>query len=91
MKILFLDDEQGRFEIFKTRFPPEVELVFCATLQEGLAELQKHVDGTTYYDVLHFDHDMLDPVTNYSCKHWTNIRIKRWQDQVMNSLLTCLM
>ncbi len=71
IKILFLDDEKIRYDVFKTRFAlTQVEIDYCATLKECHAKMQQHVDGVVYYDIIHFDHDLLEPTNNlwYSSK-----------------------
>lgn len=64
MKILFLDDEAIRFELFKKRLPPDTEVVFAQTLEECARLLTNHVNGIDYFDIIHFDHDLQDFKTN---------------------------
>lgn len=59
MKILFFDDEKIRFDIFKARFATD-EIVYCQTFSECAEELQKHIEGKIFFDIIHFDHDIQD-------------------------------
>lgn len=60
MKILFFDDERERFEVFKTRFKNNEELTFCQNFEELKIELDKHISGALYFDIISFDHDIYD-------------------------------
>lgn len=59
MRILFFDDEKIRYDIFKQRFPDGI-VVYCQSLQECKDKLTDHINGYTYFDVIHFDHDIQD-------------------------------
>lgn len=75
MKILFFDDESIRFDIFKTRFESYVELVYCQTFPEVQFQLEQHINGNTYFDIVHFDHDIQDLQT----KEWfSSQHIAKW-------------
>ena len=74
MKILFFDDERDRFEIFKTRFPSDT-IVYAQTIDECRRLLESHINGTNYFDVIHFDHDIYDE----KLKAWYNTQgIAEW-------------
>jgi len=60
MKILFIDDEKIRFDIFKNRVAIGTELVYAQTLDEAIIHLKSHVEGIHYFDILHLDHDSYD-------------------------------
>ncbi len=59
MKILFFDDEKIRFDVFKTRFPND-EIVYCQTINHCGQLLANHANGTEFFDIIHFDHDIQD-------------------------------
>ena len=67
MNILFVDDEEARFEIFKKRFPNDT-VVFAQTLPMGQTWLYDHINGNSYFDIICFDHDFFDP----NAKVWYN-------------------
>ncbi len=68
MNILFVDDEQARYEIFKNRFPND-KVIFAQTLLAGQEWLIGHIkDPSIYFDIISFDHDMYDPIA----KVWYN-------------------
>lgn len=60
MNILFFDDEQHRFEVFKHRFSINDIVVYSQTLQDCQQKLIDHINSVRHFDVIHFDHDIQD-------------------------------
>ncbi len=60
MNILFFDDEEHRFDIFKHRISNNDKITYCKTLEDCHQKLVNHILGNEYFDVIHFDHDIQD-------------------------------
>ena len=72
MRILFFDDERIRYDIFKKRVSlggdVATTVVYSDSLQDCQNKLVDHMSGKTFYDIIHFDHDIQDHTT----KEWYN-------------------
>ncbi len=63
MNILFFDDEEHRFDVFKHRITKEDSVFYCKTMEQCHEKLVEHIQGKEYFDVIHFDHDIQDFTT----------------------------
>lgn len=64
MKILFVDDEILRFQLFKSRLNGSDEIRYVPTLDDLCQRFENIINNNEHYDMISMDYDMFDPTRN---------------------------